>query len=515
VEGSFDFVVVGAGTAGCVLASRLAEAGRHRVLLLEAGGEDDSPWIHVPVGYARLLGNARYNWLYRSAPEPELNGRELDVPCGKVIGGTGSINGMLHVRGQPEDYEHWRALGNEGWGWDDVRPWLDKVALPVSDPPQRHVLADAFVEAALEAGNRHNDGFNGPTQEGIGYYKLNTAAGRRANTARVYLKPLRRSPYLAVATGARATRVLLEGGQATGVEYRHGGVLKQARARGEVILAAGSYNSPQLLQCSGIGDAARLRAAGIDVAHDLPAVGENLQNHFRVSIVARCAQAVTHNDDMRRLWRRVRMGLRYVLFRDGPLAAGTYAGGFVRAAPGAARPDTQITFWTYSVEKRGASGVVLHPFPGFTANAVLLRPESTGWVRAKSGDTAAPPEIRFNHLAAEVDRSTLLAGIRAVRHIFSRPALAPYFAGELAPGQDCATDDALLAYARENGNSVYHPVGTCAMGAVLDARLRVRGLGRLRVADASVMPAVTSGNTNAPTAMIAERAADWLLRDAA
>jgi len=513
VEGDFDFIVVGAGTAGCVLASRLAAGGRHRVLLLEAGGEDSSPWIHVPVGYARLLGDARYNWLYRTAPEPELNGRELDVPCGRVIGGTGSINGMLHVRGQPEDYDHWRALGNDGWGWEDVRLWLDKVALPVSDPPQRHELADAFVDAAIEAGHPRNDGFNGDTQEGAGYYQLNTAHGRRASAAIVYLRPLRGSANLAVATNALATRVLLQRGEATGVAYRQGGVLKQARARREVVVAAGSFNSPQLLQCSGIGDGERLRAAGIAVHHDLPGVGENLQNHFRASIVARCARPVTHNDELRSLWRRVRMGLRYALFRDGPLAAGTYAGGFLRAAPGAQRPDVQLTFWTYSVEKRGASGVVLHPFPGFTANAVLLRPESIGWVRAKSGDTAAPPEIRFNHLAAEADRSTLLAGIRKVRDIFSRPALAPYFAGELAPGPDCASDEALLAYARDKGNSVYHPAGTCAMGAVVDARLRVRGLGRLRVADASVMPAITSGNTNTPTAMLAERAADWLLRD--
>lgn len=513
MQGDFDFIVVGAGTAGCILAARLSASAR--VLLLEAGGEDSSPWMHVPVGYAKLMGDARVNWLYRTTPEPALGGRELDQPCGKVIGGTGSINGMLHVQGQPEDYDGWRALGNEGWGWSDVRPWFERLELPVSEPPQRHVLADAFVDAAAEAGHPRNSDFNGPTQEGAGYYKLNTRHGRRATSAVAYLRPARKSPKLAVVTHALATRVMIENGVAAGVEYRQDNQLKQARASREVIVACGSFNSPQLLQVSGIGAGERLRALGIPLARDLPAVGENLQNHYRASIVVRCAQPVTHNDDMRSLWRRAAMGLRYALFRDGPLAAGTYAGGFFRSNAGASRPDLQVTFWTYSVEKRGADGVVLHPFPGFTTNAVLLRPESRGWVRAKNADASTPPEIRYNHLEAEYDCGTVVGGMRLVRDIFSRPALAPFHAGELAPGPDCTSDETLLAYAREKGNSVYHPVGTCAMGAVVDGQLRVRGIGRLRVADASVMPTVTSGNTNAPTAMIAERAADWILKDAA
>jgi choline dehydrogenase len=510
MQGHFEFIVVGAGTAGCILAARLAKSAR--VLLIEAGGEDSSPWIHVPVGYAKLMGDARVNWLYRTAPEPALGGRVLDQPCGKVIGGTGSINGMLHVQGQPEDYDGWRNLGNEGWGWSDVEPWFRKLELPVSEPPQRHVLADAFVEAAAQAGQPRNDGFNGATQEGAGYYKLNTRHGRRATSSVAYLRPARKSPNLAVATNALATRVLIENGAAVGVEYRQDNALKQARASREVVVACGSFNSPQLLQVSGIGAGERLRALGIPVQRDLPAVGENLQNHYRASIVARCRQPVTHNDEMRSLWRRAAMGLRYALWRDGPLAAGTYAGGFFRSTAAATRPDIQVTYWTYSVEKRGVDGVVLHPFPGFTANAVLLRPESRGWVRAKSADAARPPEIRYNHLEAEYDRRTLVDGMQLLRGILARPALAPFHDGELAPGPDCATRDALLDYAREKGNSVYHPIGTCAMGAVVDARLRVRGVGRLRVADASVMPMITSGNTNAPTAMIAERAADWLLQ---
>lgn len=515
MEGEFDFIVVGAGSAGCVVAARLSESGAHRVLLLEAGGADWNPWIHVPVGYAKLLGDRTVNWMYTTAPEPALGGRELDQPCGRVIGGTGAINGMLHVRGQPADYDGWRALGNEGWGWDEVRPWLERLALPVADPPQRHPLADAFVDAAAQAGHPRNEGFNGPTQEGAGYYKLNTRRGRRATSAVAYLRPALGRGNLVVAKHALATRVLLEEGEACGVEYRQRGAVRRARARREVVLAAGTFNSPQLLQVSGIGPGALLQRLGIPVALDLPGVGENLQNHFRASIVARCAQPVTHNDDMRSLWRRTAMGLRYLVFRDGPLAAGTYAGGFFRTPGSGARPDVQITFWTYSVEKRGASGVVLHPFPGFTANAVLLRPQSRGWIRALGPDPATAPEIRYNALAAEADGRTLVAGMRLVRGIFAQPALAPFHLGEIAPGPDCVSDQALLAYAREKGNTVYHPVGSCAMGAVVDARLRVKGVGRLRVADASVMPAIPSGNTNTPTVMIAERAADWMLKDPA
>jgi choline dehydrogenase len=511
VQGDFDFIVVGAGSAGCVIAARLA-AGEHRVLLLEAGGEDSSPWIHVPMGYAKLIGDPRYNWMYATAPEPALGGRVLDQPAGRVIGGTGSVNGMLHVQGQPQDYERWRALGNPGWGWDDVRPWFERIELPQADPPQRHPLADAFVEAAVQAGHPRNDDFNGATQEGAGYYKLNTRNGRRATSAGVYLKPVRNRSNLAVATGSLATRILLEGGEATGVEYLRDGALHTARARREVIVAAGTFNSPRLLQLSGIGDGERLRALGIPLAQHLPHVGENLQNHYRAGIVARCTRPITDNDWYASPWRRIAVGLRYLAFRDGPLAVGTYAGGFFRSAPEVASPDIQVTFWTYSVQRRDAGGVVLDKFPGFTSNAVLLRPMSVGWVRAKSSRAADAPEIRYNHLAEEADRRTLVAGMRLVRRILSQSAMGPLFAAELAPGVACESDTALLAYAKEKGGSVYHPVGTCALGKVLDSELRVHGVRRLRVADASVMPVVPSGNTNAPTLMIAERAAHWAAR---
>ena len=514
----FDFIIAGAGTAGCVLAARLSESGRHRVLLLEAGGEDRSLWIKVPVGYAKLFGNPRYNWMYTTAPEPALNGRVLEQPCGRVIGGTGSINGMLHIRGQREDYDRWRDAGNRGWGWEDVRPWFEKSELAVSPPPQAHPLADAFIAAAAEAGFPANDDFNGPRQEGAGYYKLNTRSGFRSSAATAYLRPARGRANLAVVTNATVTRVIIEAGTATGVEYRRGDETLVARARREVIVSGGTFNSPKILQLSGVGPGTQLQALGLPVICDLPGVGENLQNHFRASVVFRCRQPVTHNDVMASLPKKIGMALEYALFRKGPLAAGTYAGGFFRSGPQAATPDLQATFWTYSVARRDAGGVVLHPFPGFTMNAVILRPESVGSVRLASAAPEAPPVIRYNHLTADYDRQTLVAGLRLMRKFAAMPAMAKFADEELLPGAASDSDEALVDYARSTGNSVYHPVGTCRMGAdpgaVVDARLRVHGVARLRVADASVMPWVTSGNTNAPTAMIAERAAAWIASDA-
>ena len=334
----FDFIIAGAGTAGCVLAARLSESGRHRVLLLEAGGEDRSPWIKVPVGYAKLFGNPRYNWMYTTAPEPALNGRVLEQPCGRVIGGTGSINGMLHIRGQREDYDRWRDAGNPGWGWEDVQPWFEKSELAVSPPPQAHPLADAFIAAAAEAGFPANDDFNGPRQEGAGYYKLNTRNGFRSSAATAYLRPARGRANLAVVTNAMVTRVIIDSGIATGVEYTRGNETLVARARREVIVSGGTFNSPKILQLSGVGPGAQLQALGLPLICDLPGVGENLQNHFRASMVFRCRQPVTHNDVMASLPKKIGMALEYALFRKGPLAAGTYAGGFFRSGPQAATP---------------------------------------------------------------------------------------------------------------------------------------------------------------------------------
>lgn len=515
----FDFIVIGAGTAGCVLAARLSEYGRHRVLLLEAGGEASSPWIRVPIGYAKLFGNPRYNWMYSTAPEPDLNGRVLDQPCGRVIGGTGSINGMLHVRGQREDFERWRGAGNPGWGWEDVRPWFEKTALALSPAPQKHPLAEAFIAAAAQAGIPKNEDFNGVRQEGAGYYSLNTKNGFRSSTATAYLRPARKRPNLTVVTDAFVARVLIEKRAAVGVEYTRRGKQLRARARREVIVSGGTFNSPKILQLSGLGPAGPLGRLGIPVVVELPGVGENLQNHFRASVVYRCKQPITHNDVMTSWPRRVAMVLNYALFRSGPMSVGTYAGGFFRSSPDTDSPDLQTTLWTYSVRRRDAGGVVLHPFPGFTLNAVILRPLSVGSVRIKSANPEDPPEIRYNHLAAEYDRRTLTAGLRLMRKLATMPAMAHLSGDELLPGAGIQSDEALAEYARQTGNSVYHPAGTCRMGsdpsAVVDSQLRVHGVTRLRVADASVMPWVTSGNTNAPTAMIAERAAHWLLKDAA
>ncbi len=530
---AFDFIVVGAGTAGCVLAARLSASGRQRVLLLEAGGEARHPWSKVPIAYARLLSHPAYSWRYQTEPEPALGGRVLEVPCGRVVGGTGSINGMIYIRGHAADYDGWQMAGNDGWSYADVLPWFRRSEcymhgadawhggdgpLPVRDPPDRHPLADAFVRAAVEAGHPHCADFNAPTPDGAGHYHINTIRGMRASTATAFLAPSRRRPSLRVLINATVVRVIVKQGRACGVEFMHGGKLHEAVAVREVVLAAGAFNSPQVLQRSGIGSAAHLQTLQVPVIADLPGVGANLQNHYRASMVLRCREPVTLNDVLRTRAGRVRAGLQYLVSRRGPLAASIHTGGFFRSTPDVVRPDLQVTFWTYSVARRGARGFALHPFSAFTANVVLLQPRSRGSVRLASVDPAVAPSIVYHHLTAEEDRRTLVAGMRLVRRILTMPALARYAGDEIVPGLTVRSDAALEAFAREEGNSVYHPVGTCAMGrdadAVVDHRLRVHGVGALRVADASIMPTIPSGNTNAPTVMIAERAAAWMLADA-
>ena len=527
----FDYIVVGAGSAGCVLANRLTADGKYSVLLLEAGPEDSHLWIHIPLGYGRLFKEKAVNWMYQTEPEPGLNGRNVFQPRGKVLGGSSSINGLLYVRGQHEDYDRWRQHGNLGWGFDDVLPYFKKAEdqtrgaddfhavggpLPVSDWRHADPLSAAFVDAAAEVGFPKNSDFNGATQEGAGFFQTTTRGGRRASTAVAYLRSAKARSNLHVETSALAERIMFEGRRAVGVAYRTAGIPRTARARKEVLISSGAFNSPQLLQLSGVGPADLLRQHGIEVVLDAPGVGNDLQDHMQVRVVMRCSQAITLNDIVNNPIRKVLTGLRYAMFRTGPLtiAAGT-SGAFFKTNPRLATPDIQIHFLPFSTDKMGEK---LHPFSGFTASVCQLRPESRGSLRIKSADPAAPPEIRINYLASDVDRATNVEGLKILRRILHARALAPYVVEEVDPGDKITSDEALLAYCRARGTTIYHPTSTCRMGndplAVVDQRLRVRGLDGLRVIDASVMPDLVSGNTNAPVIMIAEKASDLILQDA-
>jgi choline dehydrogenase len=527
----FDYIIVGAGSAGCVLANRLTAEGKYSVLLLEAGPRDTNPWIHIPLGYGRLFKEKAVNWMYQTEPEPGLNGRNVFQPRGKTLGGSSSINGLLYVRGQHEDYDRWRQHGNLGWGFDDVLPYFKKAEdqtrgaddfhgtggpLPVSNLGHPDPISAAFVEAAVEAGIPRNPDFNGVTQEGAGFFQTTTKGGRRASTAVAYLRPAKARSNLHVETSALAEKILFEGRRAVGVAYRIAGIPRKARARKEILVSGGAFNSPQLLQLSGVGPADLLRQHGVEVVLDAPGVGYDLQDHMQVRVVMRCSQAITLNDIVNNPFRKVMTGLRYAAFRTGPLtiAAGT-SGAFFKTDPRLATPDIQIHFLPFSTDKMGEK---LHPFSGFTASVCQLRPESRGSLRIRSADPAVPPEIRINYLASEVDRTANVEGLKILRKILHAPALAPYVVEEVDPGDKVTSDEALLAYCRVRGSTIYHPTSTCRMGndplAVVDQRLRVRGIDGLRVVDASVMPDLVSGNTNAPVIMIAEKASDMILQDA-
>jgi choline dehydrogenase len=527
----FDYVIVGAGSAGCVLANRLSADGRNSVLLLEAGPKDTNLWIHVPLGYGRLFKEKTVNWMYQTEPEPGLDGRSVFQPRGKVLGGSSSINGLLYVRGQHEDYDRWRQRGNTGWGYDDVLPYFRKAEnqqrgadkyhgaggpLPVSDWRHADPLSEAFVVAAAQTGIPTNPDFNGASQEGAGFFQTTTQRGRRASTAWSYLRPARSRGNLQVETSALAQRILFEGRRARAVEYRQSGALRTARARREILLSSGAYNSPQLLQLSGVGPAELLKQHGIDIVLDAPGVGNDLQDHLQVRLVTRCSQPVTLNDILNHPVRRVMAGARYAAFRKGPLtiAAGT-SGAFFKTNPRLATPDIQIHFLPFSTDRMGEK---LHSFSAFSASVCQLRPESRGSLRIKSADPAAAPEIRINYLATETDRAAFIDGIKILRKILAAPALKPYAVDEIHPGPKVTSDEEILAFCRKTGSTVYHPTSTCRMGndplAVVDQRLRLRGIEGLRVVDASVMPDLMSGNTNAPTIMIAEKASDMILEDA-
>jgi choline dehydrogenase len=527
----FDYIIVGAGSAGCVLANRLSADGKHSVLLLEAGPKDSNLWIHVPLGYGKLFKDKTVNWMYQTEPEPGLDGRTIFQPRGKVLGGSSSINGLLYVRGQHEDYDRWRQHGNGGWGYDDVLPYFKKAEnqargadefhgvggpLPVSDSRHGDPLSDAFIAAAAETGIPVNSDFNGATQEGAGWFQTTTRNGKRASTAVAYLRPAKGRKNLHVETSALAQRILFEGRRAVGLEYRKEGSLRTARARREILVSSGAYNSPQLLQLSGVGPAELLKKHGIDVLLDAAGVGHDLQDHMQVRVVMRCSQPITLNDVVNHPLRRIMAGARYAAFREGPLtiAAGT-SGAFFKTNPRLATPDIQIHFLPFSTDKMGEK---LHAFSGFTASVCQLRPESRGSLRIKSADPSVPPEIRINYLATETDRTANVEGLKILRKILHAPALRPFVVDEYDPGAKVVSDEDLLVHCRRRGSTIYHPTSTCRMGndplAVVDQRLKVRGIEGLRVVDGSIMPDLVSGNTNAPIVMIAEKASDMILQDA-
>lgn len=520
----FDYVIVGAGSAGCVLANRLTADGRTTVLLLEAGPRDKDFWIHVPLGYGKLFARTDVNWAYQSEPEPALNGRRVFTPRGKVLGGSSSINGLVHIRGQREDYDGW---GVPGWGFDELLPYFKKSEdyqhgasqwhgvggpIAVSELPDRHELCDAFIASAIALGIPRNDDLSGATQEGTGYYQAAARNGRRCSSAVGYLRPAEKRSNLRVEVEALATRVVFEGTRAAGVAYEAHGSKHEARASREVILAAGSFNTPQLLQLSGVGPRALLERHGIAVVQDAPGVGEDLQDHFYCRTFWRCTQPITLNDDMRSWSRQAKIGLRYLLFRRGPLAVSAgYGAAFVRTRPDIPRPDAQIYFINFSTAKRGG---LLHPFSGFTLSMSQTQVESRGSVQIASPDPRTAPAIRYNYLATANDRRVMVDGLKLIRRIAATPPLHDYVAAEEFPGPRVQSDEDWLAFCREAGDTVFHPTSTCRMGtdarAVVDPQLRVRGLESLRVVDASVMPAVPSGNINATVIAVAEKAADLI-----
>ena len=536
----FDHIIVGAGSAGCVLANRLTESGRNRVLLLEAGGRDSSPWIRVPIGYARTFTDPRYNWMYQTEPEAGLDNRTAFWPRGKVLGGSSSINAMVFVRGQPSDYEDWRAAGNPGWGWQDVLPYFRKLEdhawgasehhgaggpVYVHDPAAAvHPLCRTFLEACAEAGIPLTRDFNGAQTEGAGLWQVTIRDGVRVSSATAYLRPVLRHRNLEVATRAQVTRILFSGRVATGVEYLRGGSRLTATARREVLVSAGAIGSPQLLELSGLGDPELLRPLGIPVLAALPAVGRGLQDHVCVSYFYR-SRVPTLNDEFAPLLGKARAGLRYALRRDGPLSMSVnQAGAFVRSRPELARPNLHIYFnpASYDTTTSGGTRRLLRPdpYPGFLMSFNACRPTSRGSVHLRSPDPLASPAIRPNSLSTPQDVADVCEGARILRRISAAKPLAAVIESELVPGARVDSDAELLQDFRRRAGSVFHPCGTCAMGSdarssVVDPRLRVHGMANVRVVDASIFPSVTSGNINAPTLMVAEKAAALILEDAA
>ncbi len=528
--GEFDYVIVGAGTAGCCLANRLSADPGVSVLLLEAGGKDSWHWIHIPVGYLYTQNTPRTDWCYKTEAEPGLNGRALNYPRGKVLGGCSSINGMIYMRGQARDYDTWRQSGNPGWSWDDVLPYFKRSEGHYLGGDEHHggegewrveeqrlswEILDAFRAAAAETGIPPTEDFNRGDNEGCGYFQVNQKRGLRWSTAKAFLRPARDRANLTVLTRAQAEKLVLDGKKVTGIDFLQAGQPRRAKARGEVILTAGSVGSVQLLELSGIGRPEVLQDHGIEVAQELSGVGENLQDHLQMRMIFKVQDTVTLNQRANSLLGKAAMGLEYLLKRSGPLSmAPSQLGAFVKSDPARETPNLQYHVQPLSLDKFGDP---LHGFPAITASVCNLRPESRGSIHIRSGDFRDAPVIKPAYLSAPGDRQVAAQAIRLTRRICAAPALARFRPEEYAPGAAVDSDEDLARAAGDIGTTIFHPVGTCKMGsdeqAVVDPRLRVHGLHGLRVVDASVMPTITSGNTNSPTLMIAEKAADMIRED--
>lgn len=534
IEGEFDYIVVGAGTAGCVTANRLTESGKHRVLVLEAGGRDNWIWFHIPVGYLFAIGNPRADWLFKTEAEPGLNGRALNYPRGKVIGGCSAINGMISMRGQAADYDHWRQLGLTGWGWDDVLPEFKRLEDHFLGTTEHHAtgggwrieqqrltwsILDAIRNAAVEMNIPRSDDFNTGDNEGVGYFHVNQKRGRRWSAARGFLKPALNRPNLRLETDVLVDRLVIENGRAVGVRFSRGGEVFEARTKGEMILCSGAVGSPAILQRSGIGPADWLSAMGIDIVADRPGVGRNLQDHLQQRAIYKVSGVKTLNETYASLIGRGLMGAEFLLRRRGPMTmAPSQLGIFTRSDPKRERANIQFHVQPLSLEKFGDP---LHRFPAVTVSACNLQPTSRGTIRLRTTAPDAAPVIAPNYLGTEEDKQVAADAIRVTRRLMKQKALAPYRPDEYLPGPKVGDDDASLAKAAGDiGTTIFHPVGTAKMGlssdptAVVDERLRLYGVEGLRVVDASVMPTITSGNTNTPTAMIASKASAMILADA-
>ena len=529
-----DYVIVGAGSAGCVLANRLSASSDHRVVVLEAGGRDLNPWIHVPVGYFKTLHNPETDWCYKTEVEPGLKGRSLDWPRGKTLGGSSSINGLLYVRGQRQDYDQWAQLGNRGWGYDDVLPLFKRSenhedgesdyhgadgGLSVSRIRAKSDIAEAYIEAAVEMGVPRIDDYNGATQEGAGYFHQTARGGLRCSSARAFLTPVKHRRNLEIITKAHVESLIYHQdipSKVAGVRFRVKGSTRAIHLRegGEVILCAGAIGSPQILELSGIGQPEVLRAAGVAPQHELPGVGESLQDHLQIRLVYE-VNVPTLNDAINRFAPRMGIGLEYVLFRTGPMSLGaSQVAIFAKSMEGLETPDIQFHFQPLSADK---PGIEMHPFSGVTSSVCQLRPESRGHIHISSPDAAQHPKIVPNYLSAKADQLCAIRAVKFARAMTRTEALAPFIVREHVPANDPQTDEEILDAARAISQTIYHPTSTCRMGhdpqAVVDDRLRVHGVGALRVADASIMPTIVSGNTNAPTVMIGEKASDMILED--